>query len=224
MNFSFGIITGGNNDYNINLIIDSIENQNIPNYEIIIVGDSKITRNNTINIFFDDNIKSKWITRKKNIITENAKYDNIVYMHDYVYLLDNWYDGFLKFGENFNFCMTKIENFDGTRFRDWTLWALDAEPILNSRGFLIPYDITNLSKLMYFSGTYWVAKKDKMLKFPLNERLFWAEGEDVEWSSRVRIEYDFSMNTYSTVKLLKYKDKAFNYSSEKDIEILKKIK
>ena len=38
MDFSFGIITGGNNESIINQIIDSIEYENIPNYEIIISG------------------------------------------------------------------------------------------------------------------------------------------------------------------------------------------
>ena len=37
MNFTFGIITN-NNITNLYKIIDSIELQNIPNYEIIIVG------------------------------------------------------------------------------------------------------------------------------------------------------------------------------------------
>ena len=36
MNFTFGIITGGNNDVMINEIIDSIEKESIPSYEIII--------------------------------------------------------------------------------------------------------------------------------------------------------------------------------------------
>lgn len=224
MNFTFGIITGGNTENNINIIINSIEKQKIPNYEIIIVGDCKINRKNTIIIPFDERIKPMWITKKKNIITQNAKYENIVYLHDYVYFLDGWYDGFLKYGNDFKFCMTQILNADGTRFRDWTLWAYDAQHIINSRGFLIPYDMTHLSKIMYFSGAYWVAKKDMMLKYPLDERFCWGQGEDVEWSARVKKEHNFSINRYSIVRLLKQKDKAFDYSSAKDIEILKKIK
>ena len=38
MEFTFGIITSGAEDDSINQIIDSIEKQNIPTYEIIIVG------------------------------------------------------------------------------------------------------------------------------------------------------------------------------------------
>jgi len=224
MDFTFGIITAGNNNLMINKIINSIERQNIPNYEIIIVGGENINRKNVYQISFDERIKDMWITKKKNIITNESRYENIVYLHDYVEFCDGWYEGFLKFGNNFKVCMNKIENYDGTRFRDWSLWAYDAEPILKSRGFLIPYDMTHLSKIMYISGTYWVAKKSVMMDIKLDERLIWGQGEDVEWSYRIRNKYNFSMNEYSSVKLMKLKDKAFDYSSIEDINILKNIK
>ena len=46
MQFTFGIITN-NNISSVNLIIDSIEKQNISEYEIIIVGIQNINRKNT---------------------------------------------------------------------------------------------------------------------------------------------------------------------------------
>jgi hypothetical protein len=58
---------------------------------------------------------------------------------------------------------------------------------------------------MYFSGSYWVAKKEVMEEFPLNEDLLWGQSEDVEWSKRIREKYNFSINENSKVKLLKYK-------------------
>ena len=207
MDFTFGIITNGST--NIDSIIDSIENQNIPNYEIIVVGGNSIERKNIKHISFDEDIKKMWITRKKNLITQNAKYDNIVYMHDYIYLLPGWYDGHLKYGSDFNILMDKIINIDNTRFRDWTLWVElqeDLSYIMNNRQFLLPYDITHLSKYMYISGAYWIAKKNIMEEFPLNEKLSWGYSEDVEWSMRVREKYNFSMNINSSVKFLKKKD------------------
>ena len=81
MDFTFGIITS-NNIENLNKIIDSIEIQNISNYEIIIVGCNKIfnltnlnklKRKNCTCIPFDESIYPGWITKKKNIITQNAK-------------------------------------------------------------------------------------------------------------------------------------------------------
>ena len=120
MQFTFGIITN-NNISSVNLIIDSIEKQNISEYEIIIVGIQNINRKNTKCILFNETIYPGWITKKKNIITQHALYENIVYMHDYIILDDNWYNGFLKYGNDFDIIVNKINNSDGTRFRDWIL-------------------------------------------------------------------------------------------------------
>ena len=56
MNFTFGIITAGQNDIVIEEIIESIEKQNIPNYEIIIVGRSIINKNNVRVVEFNETI------------------------------------------------------------------------------------------------------------------------------------------------------------------------
>ena len=94
---------------------------------------------------------------------------------------------------------------------------------MSNRECLIPYDMTHLSKYQYISGTYWVAKKDIMLQFPLDENLCWGQGEDVLWSKQVREKYHFSMNPYSTVKSLKFKDPAFNVAEEETIQKLRMV-
>jgi len=239
MNISFGIITNGRSDDSVNAVIDSIEAQQIPNYEVIIVGNSQVNRKNTRILKFNDNFvyawlfkpkkfdrqslrnyftTSGWITRKKNIITAAAKFDNIVYCHDYVGFDNDWYKGFLAFGDDFAVCMTQIVNPDDSRFRDWILcpWnnhALD-KVLGKNLECLLPYDVQHLSKYMYISGTYWVAKKSVMLEFPLDESLCWGQGEDVRWSKQVRQKYKFSMNCNSTVRLLKHKDPVFSLVSE----------
>lgn len=235
MNFTFGIVTGGSIEM-VNKVIDSIEKQNIPNYEVVVVGGNPIDRKNTVHIPFDEDQRKMWITKKKNLITENAKYDNVVYMHDYVELDDNWYIGYLDFGDDFKVCMNIIQNQDGKRFRDWTLWYRDLhmainddvtkteiKKIIDTAEVIIPYNITHLSKYMYISGAYWVAKKDVMKEFMLNERLGWGQGEDVEWSSRIKKKYDFSMNENSIVKFIKMKEHIWNECSDEVIEILKKM-
>jgi hypothetical protein len=228
MDFTFGIITGGN-DGMINKIIDSIEKQEIPNYEVIIVGVSNIVRDNVTVVPFDETVKAKWITKKKNIITTTAKYDNIVYLHDYIKFGVNWYEGQLKAGENYKVRMDKILTKEGNRFRDWCLWVrnnneMDAI-VFNNRECIIPYDMSHLSKYMYISGSYWIAKKDVMLEFPLDEKLTWGEGEDVEWSKMVRNKYEFNMNPHSTVHLMKgNKNIAFKIASAITIDKLNKLK
>ena len=138
---------------------------------------------------------------EKNIITKNSSYENIVYLHDYVYLLEGWYEGFLKYGNKFHVCMNPILNTDNTRFRDWTLWDYPISGLEEDEK-LLPYNVTHLSRWMYISGTYWVAKKTIMEKFPIDESLGHGEGEDIVWSFQVRDQYDFDINIFSKVKLL----------------------
>ncbi len=228
MNFTFGIITSGNNEAYINAIIDSIEQELIPQYEIIIIGgNSNYDRVNTTVIPFDETIRHGWITRKKNMITHKAMYENIVYFHDYIKLEKGWYNGQLLAGNDFKVRMDKIVNYDGSRFRDWCIWPhnnnhMDA---LIGRDCLIPYNITHLSKYMYISGSYWIAKKDVMVEYPLNENLMWGQGEDVFWSKQIREKYDFNMNINSSVFIMKpNKDKVFNEPNQEKITILNNIK
>jgi hypothetical protein len=219
MNFTFGIITSQKDALNsLSSIIDSIKNLNIPNYEIIIIGGDEDYKSQNISIYsFEENPNGWWITKKKNLITKYAKYSNIVYLHDYIIFDKDWYKNFLNFGDNFNICMTQILNPDDTRFRDWCLWAESATKIgIPYPKYLVPYNFKYLSKVMYISGTYWIAKKQVMEEFPLNENLFWGQGEDVEWSKNVTKKYNFSINPNAIVKLMGHKDPLFHLCNDLD--------
>jgi hypothetical protein len=226
MKFTFGIVTSGLDD-RIQLVINSIEQLNIPEYEVLIIGNSSVSRDRTRIILFNENEKPAWITRKKNLITQNAKYENIVYSHDYIVYNLDWYNGWLKFGDDYEVCMNRILNADGTRYRDWCIWPHNNNFVdglcARQRGCLLPYDMNHLSKYLYFSGAYWVGKKDVMQEFPLNENLLWGQSEDVEWSMRIREKYDFSMNKNSSVQLMMQKDRAFDESDELMIQQLMEI-
>jgi hypothetical protein len=216
MDFTFGIITDGRVDNIILQIINSIEEQNIPNYEIIIVGNSKISGNNINVINFDESIKRAWITKKKNIICQNAKYENIVLLHDYVLFDKDWYKGFLKFGHNFKYCITQIKTIDGKRFRDYTLYPFGLEPLFQDN-CLLPYSYNpsdDIRKLLYISGTYYIIKKDIALQYPLNEDLIHGGSEDVEISQRLATNnIHITCNSYSTVSYLKSKPQC-NWENE----------
>jgi hypothetical protein len=206
MDFTFGIVTGGGFDDRIQVIISSIEAMSIPNFEILIVGPSQISNKNVKLIPFDESVRKAWITKKKNLITSHARYENIVYLHDYVVFQENWYQGFTEFGNDFDAVMCKIKNFDGSRYRDWCLWHRNhsvLDWIVYPYRTLIPYDLIDVSSHLYFSGTFWVAKKALMEAFPLNEDLIAGEAEDVEWSKRVQNFTQFKFNSKSEVSFLK---------------------
>ena len=211
MNFTFGVICREDAAQRIKDIHASISSQ-IPeqNYELLVIGNPQgldTLLPNTRIIGFDENQKKAWITRKKNIITQQAKFENIVYMHDYLILDPKWYEGWLAFGNDFKVAMNKISNKDGTRFRDWCLWV--DQPVIDTlaavgagtHACLIPYEEEELTRFQYFSGAYWVAKKHVMEECPLDERLCWGDGEDVEWSKVVRARYKLSMNKNSGVTI-----------------------
>jgi hypothetical protein len=218
--FTFGIIGTNTNRQFHDKIFKSILDQQIPNVQIIYVGSDLNTDLNVDFIEFDETIKNAWITKKKNLITKFAKNENIVFMHDYIVLESNWFAGFKKFGNDFDVCMNVIKNFDGSRYLDWLLCHEDIKFL--GKEYMLPYD-ENFSNIMYFSGSYYICKKKVCLDFPLNENLCWGEGEDIEFSKRLRQKYKFLMNIYSSVKLLKQKEMPFVSISNTNLEFVKKI-
>jgi hypothetical protein len=223
-NLLFGIISNLNTSVYLEEVIESVRSQKIENYEILIVGDQldKYSSWDTVIINFDDKSKKPWISKKKNLITQNAKYENIVYLHDYIKLDENWYKGYVNFNKEFKVCINPIINKDGSRYRDWTLFYKNNTRfdkfLVDTGSCLLPYTESRLSKYMYISGAYWVAKKDFMAKNPLDNKRFWGDSEDVEWSFRVRKQTNFVINTQSTVSLLKYKDPLFKLIDYKDLD------
>lgn len=208
MHFTFGIVTAGGNDAGIGDIVQSIRDQKIPAYEIIIVGRCGLSGLDIKVIPFDETIKKGWITKKKNLITKHAAYDTIVYMHDYVKLSPGWYEGFLKFGSEFDICVTQILNMDGKRFRDFVLYVHGLEKRFHSRA-LFPYSYIpsqGINRLMYISGAYYIMKKSVAEKFPLNEQLIWGAGEDVDLCFRLTdAGKHIQCNSHSQVQFIKQK-------------------
>lgn len=227
MNFSFGIVTSKATQNYIDTIINSIIKLNIPEYEIIIVGGDNKTNTNIRYIYYDENNNNN-ISIKKNLIAKEAKYENIVFLHDYIVFEDGWYEGFVYFNllndNDWLVAMCIIKNNDGTRGIDWMGLPSD-----NKYGnVLLPYCYCN-PKGMYVPGQFFIVKKSFILANPLDESREWGDAEDIEWSKRIfgginsvwlrnmlRIPMNriidesgctdkYRMNVYSTVKYLKNK-------------------
>jgi hypothetical protein len=213
---TFGIVSSKKSSQFLKVIIESIRNQNIPrsNYEILIVGDVELKPSHDCNvIYFDESKKEGWITKKKNLITKEAVYETIVYMHDYIIFSPDWFKSFFKTGFDFDVAMCKIQNYDGSRFRDWCVWVDNSCPfdlfIQRTRQGLLPYHISDLNRYMYISGAFWVAKKKFMQNYPLNEELCWGQAEDVEWSKRFREHNHIALKQDAYISLLKNKNTDF---------------
>jgi hypothetical protein len=207
---TFVIVTGGVNDAILNTVIDSIEAENIPEYEVILVGGatSGVTRNNTSHISFDETTwahvtlhghPGRWTTRKKNLGIQAAKYDLVVPMHDYIRINPGWYQALLDFGFDWEICNHQCLLSNGVRADGWRIVQFPHLP----RYCMIPYDIDVFLPYMMMQGNYWIAKKDTMLKYPLDEKLLWGMEEDTEWSRRVIPNCDIKMNPNCIVQYLK---------------------
>jgi len=203
--FTFGICTDGTQNERIHKIIDSIEQEcPIHNYEIIITApiDISIPRINTTTLKIEDLGRQMWITKHKNEQARLAKYPNLVLMHDYIKLLPGWYRGYCNFENCWQVAMNPILNLDGTRFRDWMIWDGDYH---NGKIRFLDYDVDDQIHNMYISGSYFVVKTDYFRENPLDENRVWGQGEDVEWSLRLRDCWYYKLNRLSLVQFLKQK-------------------
>lgn len=209
MKFSFCVLSNGSSNDLLQKHYDSILNQkNMPDdcFEIITIGgcpnlmpDCK----NHVHIPFDENYKKGWITAIKNIFPKVSKFDNLSISHDYIYYHPDWYDGFVKWGDDqWDVCMVKIANKDGVRFRDWVEWNTSA---VDKVSFL-DYDRNDITNRMYISGSYYLIKKQFAIEHPLDERLVHMKSEDVAFSLMNRHAWRYKMNQNSVVQFLRQKD------------------
>jgi hypothetical protein len=201
MDFTFGITTDYKTPDRLLDTIRSIKSLNIPNYEILLIGPTHSQIDPDVTQIPFDEPDHMWITKKKNILSQSAKYENIVLMHDYYIFDHRWYSSFLEFGNVWDIATNTQLYIDGSRYRyDWVIWDHDNIP----RYTQISPDDWTLTKSMYISGSYMIVKKYVMDSQPLNENLVWGQEEDVEWSLRVRDRYSIVFNTGAIVRHNKY--------------------
>ena len=198
--FTFGIITIYEDKQRLQEIIESIRNLNIPEYEILFVGggdSSEIDGEDIRKIDFDESIKERWITKKKNIIVKEAKYESIVLMHDYHIFDKDWYKNFVEFGTDWEICSCPQYLITGSRNpMDWSLWDKPG----HGRAWFLDYNDWSQTQYMYISGGFFIVKRNVMIEEPLDESRGWNEEEDVEWSYRVRDKYVMKCNGKSIVR------------------------
>jgi hypothetical protein len=227
MGITFGIITDGSNDNQLKVCLNSILSRDIPEIEVIVVGNTKLQIKGVKRIKFDEAVKQGWITKKKNLIALAAKNDILVLMHDY-FILDQGWDVYSLesiTSSKWDVGMCNIYNLNGERFRDWCLWPFD-HWILRSlftwkKDCLLPYSEKGLSNFMYISGGFFLVKKQFLISNPFNEAKSWGEGEDIEWSVRLREKWNYKSFDYLSIKSLKLKASPFTEISKWKLKVIK---
>jgi hypothetical protein len=199
--WTFGIVTGFEDYQRLDEILKSIRALSIPEYEIILIGggnsDFIVFAEDVKVVDFDESQKPRWITRKKNILVNEAKYNNIVLMHDYHVFDKDWYENFKSFGTDWDICSCPQYLITGARNpMDWSLWDKPE----HGRAWSLNYDDWSQTQYMYISGGFFIVKKHVLQEEPLDESRGWNEEEDVEWSMRVRNKYVMKCNGGSVVR------------------------
>ncbi len=229
MEITFGICTDGSNSNHLSNLIKSIQDLNIPWYEIVVIGGSKDFEcyhgKNTRWIPFNEHVRPGHITRKKNLITNTAQFPYICLVHDYFLFDKGWYEGLIQYMMKniaWNILTNVIKTNEDTRHSDWTvnpnymerflvqdqesmreIWK--AYPGENAKYVVgLPYDTGQVfNKIQYISGGYLFAENFVLQEYPLNETLCWSQEEDLEWSQIVNQFLPFHFNPYSLVILQK---------------------
>lgn len=185
--WSFGIIWDGKNEGYLYEYIDSIKKikYNDSQVEILICGPQpsfKIDLKYKL-IETDQNTELfANISRKKNLIINQAEYENICIAHNRYKLNDNFIKSFDKFHHDYDFCVVKQVLLDtGERVPDWVSQASDEKLTAN---YLLPYGV--YSPFQYIPGGLIIGKKHILNAIPFNELATWNMAEDVELSQRLR--------------------------------------
>ncbi len=225
---TFGIVT---KDGVAEEIIQSIKQQNIPEYEIIVVGGPNTYSIPVRHIEFDDS-GGNYLNKKKGMIVNEAKYENLVIMHDYFRLDPDWYNGFKKYGKFPEYGVNKIKLKNGDRFRDYTLFpraAAELDPSFNDAA-LLPYDFVNTkktNKYLYISGGYVLSKKSILQKYPYDDKLQWNQEEDIVLGKLLNDNgIIIECNPYSTTWITKEKGVTHwnRQIDSRQLEILTKVR
>lgn len=187
--WTFGIITNGKRDDWIEKMLESIRQQHIPEYEVIVCG-THHQRNEPNFKYIPFNMRDEkgWISRKKNLIAENARFNNLCIMHDRLFLHPRWFAGMKKYGDTFEAITCRQILDDGDRAGDW----LTTNGRYNKKtAYFQQYRIELLNYhdwdfWAYLGGQLAIIKKHVWKEIPWNETLYWNDGEDVDLSLRLQ--------------------------------------
>lgn len=202
--WTIGVLHDGRKKENIIKLIRSfadINSANVP-IEFLIAGPKfELTKDlGGLDIRFvsiESQDKLARITAKKNCICKNAKYVNIAIFHDRYIVNDDFFEGFDKFGYDFDYITVAQKYENGSFFPGYA--ALPDRKLM----WLNPQFETTYNTLyqgQYINGGLTIVKKHIIDACQLyNELLLWNEAEDVELSFYLRnIGIVPRVNSFST--------------------------
>ncbi len=121
-----------------------------------------------------------WITRKKNLLVDAARYELSVVAHDRYTLEPDFLEGLRAFGGDVDVLVPAQRTERGFRYPDWVTIGDDV-----SLAPLHELDYDDYDPRGYVNGGIMIGRTQVLRDVRWNELLFWAEAEDVELSRRL---------------------------------------
>jgi len=200
VDISFIIITDEKRPEKIYQQLRTINKQQIPNYEIVICGntdnlnlDNKNLCSSRIKLIKDAyNAERGSLGGLRNNACSKAQYENLVISDDDMLFSQNWYKCLLEAGNNYEIITTCIKNPDGTRFWDNACYMSPSKGHIN-------LNYNEQDEYLYMSGGQaLLIKKDIWNKIKWDENILiysmkslndYGKGlhnEDTDFSKRCR--------------------------------------
>jgi hypothetical protein len=184
--WTFGLLTLGKNRERTLAYIRSIEQASLANYEILVVVPQRLKYLEGVKhlkqIVFNQRDDLGWITRKKNLICEAARYSDILICHDRYELDPSFHSDWEAWGYSYGIAGPRARLPDGRRGMDWVV-ASSQNHTWSNGGLL---DYRSYSPYVYIPGGATAVRKSFWKRYPWNENLYWNEHEDVELCRRAQ--------------------------------------
>lgn len=198
------------NNLNINTIKKILEYSKVlkkKKFELIIITsfNKKKLSHDKIKVI---NLNTNKITlgKKRNLGIKISKYDKLIMSLDYFQIKNIKIDKLEKELNTKQLLVPKIKTKDNKRYLDWMF--LDFPKIGKC---FCPYNLKD-RKYMYFHGSYFIFKRKYLIQNKFSDYLDHRQGEDVEWSLRVRkkIKYSLTDSIHPIIERFSYESNVLN--------------
>lgn len=226
-NWTFGIPTSGKNNDWVDELVESIVDQKIPNYEIIICGPYKnedLINKYNLKVLEDVILKNDLripICHKKNKIIKKAIYENICILHDRFLLHKNWYIKMQEFGNYFDFLC--LPTYDSSMNRFHVDWMEFNFPISQKFKINKSLEYSKWSPNAIVQGGVIIGKTRLMRKHLLDERIHWGELEDMHFSKAITLDgclINIDKDNFLISRSVNHTPKSNNYSFISKVKFL----
>ena len=210
--WSFCIPTGPGDATGLNAVVKRILELDVPEKEILLCArpDKNFLFWDQVRIVGEDiPAPPVWITRKKNILAQEARYENLCILHDRIFLPKDFMSVMQKYGDYYPFAgfqsiwFDDVFNLSPVRYSDYgcagedhldnivavntsgqpTLFRPELFPEIEKQNFKNA-NVLRFQRGSYLTGSMYIVKRNVWLHTPQDETLYWAQFEDIEQARR----------------------------------------